>query len=94
MNCENFEYEGSNFTEKNMYCKDKADHMSKEGSGRVAIFKATNNPYCWTLECNYNKGKVINVLEKKKNLEDEVIKPTENDLDSKIIIDYKYPTQK
>jgi hypothetical protein len=32
-----------------MYCKDKGDHMSKEGSGRVAIYKATKNPFCWTL---------------------------------------------
>jgi hypothetical protein len=29
MNSENFEYEGSNFTEKNMYVKDKGDHVSK-----------------------------------------------------------------
>lgn len=29
MNSIDFEYEGSNFTEKNMNCKDKADHMSK-----------------------------------------------------------------
>lgn len=49
-----------------MYCKDKADHASKEGSGRVAMFKATKNPYCWTLECNYNSSAKLNVLEDKK----------------------------
>lgn len=32
-----------------MYCKDKADQVSKEGSGRVAIYKATKNAYAWTL---------------------------------------------
>jgi hypothetical protein len=49
LNSEIFEYEGSNFTEKNMYVKDKNDHISKEGAGRVAIFKSTKNPYSWTL---------------------------------------------
>lgn len=29
MNSEDFEYEGSNFTEKNMYSKDRGDHISK-----------------------------------------------------------------
>jgi hypothetical protein len=70
MNSQDFEYEGSNFTEKNMYCKDRADHVSKEGSGRVAIFKSTKNPYCWTLECNYNMSRVHNILEPQKNPED------------------------
>ena len=62
MNSKNFEYEGSNFTEKNMYCKDRADSISKEGAARVALFKITKNPYCWTLECNYNMGRYENQL--------------------------------
>ena len=62
MNSEIFEYEGSNFTEKNMYYKDINDHVSKEGAGRVALFKATKNPYSWTLECNYNTSRVLNKL--------------------------------
>lgn len=66
LNSMDFEYEGSNFTEKNMYVKDRGDHMSKEGSGRVAMFKATKNAYCWTLECNYNISKVNNILENRK----------------------------
>ena len=44
-----FEYEGSDFTEENMYWKDRADHMSKEASGRVALFRLTKNAFCWTL---------------------------------------------
>lgn len=32
-----------------MYSKDRGDHISKEGSGRVAMFKATKNPSCWTM---------------------------------------------
>lgn len=42
INSANFDFTGCNFTEKNMYTKDKRDGMSKEGSGRVAVFKATS----------------------------------------------------
>jgi len=40
MNSAHFDYGGCNFTEKNMYTKDKKDGHSKEGSGRVAIHKS------------------------------------------------------
>jgi len=49
-----------------MYCKDRADHISKEGAGRVALFKATKNPNSWTLECNYNMSRFENVLEPRR----------------------------
>lgn len=48
------EYELCNFTERNMYASDKSDGLSKEGSGRVALYKHTKIPLCYTLECNYN----------------------------------------
>lgn len=34
--------------------------MEKSGSGRVAIFQATGLPNCYTLECNYHSGRVVN----------------------------------
>lgn len=38
-----------------MYNKDKGENLSKEGAGRVGIYKATQLSRCYTLECNYNK---------------------------------------
>ena len=40
LNTAHFDFTGCNFSEKNMYTKDKRDGMSKEGSGRVAMHKA------------------------------------------------------
>lgn len=37
-----FDYEGCNFTEKNMHAVDKGDGLSKDGAGRVAIYKVLN----------------------------------------------------
>ena len=40
VNTAHFDFTGCNFTERNMYSKDRKDGMSKEGSGRVGLFKA------------------------------------------------------
>ncbi|XP_017769035.1 PREDICTED: cytosolic carboxypeptidase-like protein 5 [Nicrophorus vespilloides] len=62
INNHNFHFTACNFTERNMYLKDKRDGMSKEGSGRVAVFKLTGLVQSYTLECNYNTGRLVNVL--------------------------------
>jgi cytosolic carboxypeptidase protein 5 len=69
LNCVNFDLNASNFTEANMRASDKRDGLSKEGSGRVALYKQTNLVRCYTLECNYNTGKVLNPI---SNPEDEI----------------------
>lgn len=40
----------------------KRDGLSKEGSGRVAIYKSTGLIKCYTLESNYNTTKCVNIL--------------------------------
>lgn len=40
----------------------KRDGLSKEGSGRVAIFKMIGLIKSYTLESNYNTGKYVNLL--------------------------------
>ena len=44
-NCRWFDFEGCIFSESNMYAADKRDGLSKAGSGRVAVYKATNLTY-------------------------------------------------
>ena len=40
LNSSHFDFQACNFTVKNMYHMDKKDGLSKEGSGRVSMFKA------------------------------------------------------
>ena len=56
LNSEYFDYDGCNFTQKNMKMKGKKDGLSKRGTGRVALYRETGMVQCYTLEANYNKG--------------------------------------
>lgn len=62
LNSPHIDFEHCVFTERNMYVADKRDGMSKEGSGRVAMHKATGIIPCYTLECNYNSGRQCNAI--------------------------------
>ncbi|XP_048012219.1 cytosolic carboxypeptidase-like protein 5 isoform X3 [Megalobrama amblycephala] len=62
LNCAHFDFLGCNFSEKNMYARDKRDGQSKEGSGRVAIHKTIGLTHSYTLECNYNTGRSVNTI--------------------------------
>ncbi|NXX10271.1 CBPC5 protein, partial [Podargus strigoides] len=62
LNSPHFDFMGCNFSEKNMYARDKRDGQSKEGSGRVAVYKALGIIHSYTLECNYNTGRSVNSI--------------------------------
>jgi hypothetical protein len=63
MNSPWFEYKGCDFSLKGMSGKDKRDNgLTKDGSGRVGIYKATGCSHCYTLECNYNEGLATNFI--------------------------------
>uniref|UniRef100_A0A8C6SH06 Cytosolic carboxypeptidase-like protein 5 n=1 Tax=Neogobius melanostomus TaxID=47308 RepID=A0A8C6SH06_9GOBI len=62
VNSAHFDFLGCNFSEKNMYARDKRDGQSKEGSGRVAVHKSIGLLHSYTLECNYNTGKSMNSI--------------------------------
>ena len=67
LNSLNFDFQECSFSEKLMNAKDGGSGLSREGSGRVGIFKATGNVHCYTLECHYQTGRRINVLTPKYN---------------------------
>lgn len=62
LNNANFHFTSCNFAERNMYLIDKRDGMSREGSGRVAVHKLTGLIRSYTLECNYNSGRMVNSI--------------------------------
>mmetsp|Transcript_18788 Transcript_18788/g.38657 ORF Transcript_18788/g.38657 Transcript_18788/m.38657 type:complete len:745 (-) Transcript_18788:90-2324(-) len=59
VNSAHFEYDACNFSRQHMETKDKNGETA-EGSGRVGMFKASGLIHSYTLECNYNTGKVLN----------------------------------
>jgi hypothetical protein len=62
MNSLNFDFSECSFSEKLMSVKDRGCGLSREGSGRVALYKATGLVMCYTLECNFQTGKRVNHL--------------------------------
>lgn len=60
INCANFDFPACNFTERNMYLKDRHTGAGREGSGRVSVYKSTGLINSFTLECNFNTGRVVN----------------------------------
>lgn len=53
MNSLNFDFAECSFNEKLMNVKDWGCGLSREGSGRVGIYRATGLIHSYTLECNF-----------------------------------------
>ncbi len=53
MNSLNFDFAECSFAEKLMSVKDRGCGLTREGSGRVGLYKATGLIHCYTLECNF-----------------------------------------
>jgi hypothetical protein len=94
MNSLNFDFVECSFSEKMMNVKDKKDGLSREGAGRVSIYKATDLALCYTLECNYASGRRLNHLSAKLNKNTGEIEPELpiTDIHSKTYQDSKTPT--
>ena len=95
LNSVNFDYSECCFSDKLMNCKDKKDGLSREGCGRVSLYKATTNPLCYTLECNYASGKLINTLTSKIVKASGQVQPDEEpitDVNSAMYQDKSLPT--
>ncbi|CAF1295822.1 unnamed protein product, partial [Didymodactylos carnosus] len=67
LNSPHFDYDNCNFTVKNMYMKDKREGLSKEGSGRVALYKHLGLIHSYTLECSYAVGKTCQSIPAAEN---------------------------
>eukprot|EP00756_Hemistasia_phaeocysticola_P013248 Hpha_TRINITY_DN15262_c1_g12::TRINITY_DN15262_c1_g12_i1::g.64303::m.64303 len=63
LNTPHFDFSSCNFTERNMRSRNKRDGLSKEGTGRVAMFNESGLTHCYTLECNYNTGLTSNAIQ-------------------------------
>lgn len=61
LNCPHWDLLSCNFTEKNMSSKDRDGH-TKEGSGRVALFRETGLPHIYTIESNYCTSRIMNII--------------------------------
>ena len=75
LNSLNFDFQECSFSEKLMNVKDGGSGLSREGSGRVGVFKATGLVNCYTLECHYQTGRRINVLTPKYNSDTNEMEP-------------------
>lgn len=76
-----------------MNAKDGGSGLSREGSGRVGVHKATGLINCYTLECHYQTGRRINMLTPKLNIDTNEIEAEDavTDRNSKIYKDLRTP---
>ena len=62
MNNRGFEYEYCNFTQKHMNAKDKNEDLTKEGCGRVVMYKLAKIIHSYSVECGIISVNKLNLL--------------------------------
>ena len=90
LNSVDFDFNQCSFDESIMNAKDKNGGLSREGSGRVSIWKATGIPNSYTLEWHYSIGVNKNKLSKfydysKQQIVDAEDEETKEVVDSGVI---------
>lgn len=67
LNCINFEFDSCNFSKKHMFARDRGEKLTKEGAGRVCVYKISNIIHSYTLECGFHFSNILNKLSAPKN---------------------------
>ncbi len=61
-NHKGFEYNYCNFSQKHMNAKDTNEDMTKEGCGRVVMYRLANIIHSYSLECGIISSNKLNVI--------------------------------
>ena len=75
LNCLNFDFAECNFNEKIMNMRDKREGMSREGSGRVTVFRECGVINSYTIESSYHASKKLNLLPPSLNKMQNAVQP-------------------
>lgn len=67
LNSLNFDFDDCSFKESNMTAKDSFDGLSREGSSRVAVHRATQLSACYTVEASFHGSRKLCSLPAKFN---------------------------
>ena len=59
LNTPHFDFNACDFSEKNARMKNGGEGGSKEGSGRVAMHRATGLPHLYVVEANYDASRLL-----------------------------------
>ena len=61
LGCAHFDFGACNFSERNMSSVDKSGE-SKDAAGRVVFAREFGLTHCYTIECNYDSARLMNVV--------------------------------
>ena len=75
LNCPWFSIEGCDFSEDNMKKLGDRDKNSKEGCGRVVVYKTFKLTHSYTFECNYHSVKSLNIKYEHTDSNNNILNP-------------------